>query len=206
MGPTKKLNTFQDLANTWDSEIFQTGAENMFYPKSPIAKEPWKRTQHKEQKACQGEPIGAFPLSQLYDARKIEERRRRLEDAEELNREETGRFESDLDESVELEELPEEFPVVCVSEDWDAAIPNSRERFKGHLTESWRSLRVAIEAHVRNRRAQRIAINKEQRGRYSMRRSRRCADSSADQILVRDLIMSPDCISLPHSDYACPIC
>jgi hypothetical protein len=48
-------------------------------------------------------------------------------------------------------------------------------------------------------------MHKEQRNMYTLWKGMRYADAKSSEIKVRDLVMSLDCLYLPHSHYACPI-
>jgi hypothetical protein len=66
--------------------------------------------------------------------------------------------------------------------------------------------RVAIEAFVRNCRAQWVSMDQSKRALYHAWKITRFQHASSEEIKIRDLIMSMECSHIPHTHYACPIC
>jgi hypothetical protein len=112
----------------------------------------------------------------------------------------------ELNRVLEMEEPPEPLPISCEVADWESEIGNAWLRFTPCLEKSGLNQRVAVESHVRYRRAQWIQMNKEQRDLYTVWKNQRYANARPHQIKIRELIMSPDCPYLPPSHYACPVC
>jgi cytochrome c551/c552 len=126
--------------------------------------------------------------------------------AEERNQEEQARLDHELEAVLDADEPPEPVPAMTEITDWDEDLENTWINFAPCLDKSGLNQRVAVESLVRYRRAQWIQMTKEPRDLYTVWKNQRYATARPDQVRVRDLIMSPDCLYLPPSHYACPIC
>jgi hypothetical protein len=202
-------------------EIFATGSDHRFVLKRPAEEESWKRHKHFEvrddddpayilceevHKAYSGGTFGDSPLHQLYNVHKVEELIERCRAAEERNQEEQEAMDRELDQVLDMEEPPIPVQIAGEVNDWDADIDQQWQRFTPCIEKSGLNQRVTVEAHVRYRRAQWIQMSKEQRDLHTTWKNQRYANAKPDEIKVRDLIMCPDCLHLPPSHYACPIC
>jgi hypothetical protein len=202
-------------------EIFKTGSEHRFYPKEVSEEGSWKRISHFEPRedddtaivlynhvsmTYSGRDFGDFSVHQLLDLSKIQERVERQHLAEELNQEDQERLDHELNTVLDAGEAPEPMPVRTEITDWVLELQNAWINFAQCLNKSGLNQRVAVESLVRYRRAQWIQMTKEQRDLYTVWKNQRYATARPDQVRIRDLIMSPDCLYLPPSHYACPIC
>jgi hypothetical protein len=202
-------------------EIFNTGAEHRFYPKAVAENDSWRRRPHSEPRedddpaqslfdrvnaAHQGEDFPDLIIEQLIDRNKIQAQIDRHRLAEARNHEDEERQDRELDEVLDLDTPPEPVAVNVEVPDWEVELSNMWNNFSGCLSKSGPNQRVAVESLVRYRRAQWTQMSKEQRDAYTTWKGLRYANATPDQIKVRDLIMSPDCLYLPPSHYACPIC
>jgi hypothetical protein len=97
--------------------------------------------------------------------------------ATELRREEKAHLGAQVDEMLDLEQPPEELPAV-----------------------------QEVESHVRNRRAQWVSMNQEKRDLYKLGKTQTFTQHPAEEIKIRDLIMSMECLHVPHTYYAYPAC
>jgi hypothetical protein len=156
--------------------------------------------------AYQGGDFPDLVASQLIDMRRIQAQIERLYLPEERNQEDEERQDRELDEVLDLYTPPEPVAINAEVSDWDQEVANMWNNFSGCVSKSGLNQRVAVESLVRYRRAQWTQMTKEQRDAYTVWKNQRYATAQADQIEVQDLIMSPDCLYLPPSHYACPIC
>jgi hypothetical protein len=136
----------------------------------------------------------------------VEELIERQRLAEDRNHEDREALDRELDLVLNLDEPLIPADIAEEVNDWDKDIEQQWQKFVSCIGKSGLNQRVAVEAHVRYRRAQWIQMNKEQRDLYTTWKSQRYSNAKPEEIKIRDLIMSPDCLHLPPSHYACPIC
>jgi hypothetical protein len=80
-------------------------------------------------------------------------------------------MEVQVDRMLDFEEPPEELPAVQEVANWDTEIENEWLKFREILPLSGLQQRVAIAAHVRNRRVQWVSMNQEKRDLYNLWKS-----------------------------------
>jgi hypothetical protein len=121
--------------------------------------------------------------------------------------EESQHFHRRLDHQLCPEKEPEELQPVMEADSWSAEVDNAWTNFSEILQKTGLQQGVEIEVFVRNRRALWVAMDAEKRDRYNQGKIERFVQQKdPHQILLRDLIMSTQCLHIPHSHYACPIC
>jgi hypothetical protein len=203
-------------------EIFDTGNEHRFVLKSPIIEDPWRRAKHFEDEEIddpaatlfrdaaqvyqKAEAMTIHSLDLLFDFNKIEERLRRREEAAKLRREDHAYLERRVEGMLDFEAPPDIPTAVEEVDDWNSEIQNAWFRFSDNLQKSGLQQRVAIESFVRNRRDQWMSMNQAKRDLYTTWKIEKFGRAKADQILIRDLITSMECLHIPHTHYACSIC
>jgi hypothetical protein len=106
-----------------------------------------------------------------------------------------------------LEKEPEELQPVAEVDNWNSEIENAWTNFSEILPKSGLQQRVEIEGFVRNRRAQWVAMDQTKRELYNQWKIEKFVQQKdPEQIRLRDLILSMQCLHIPRSHYACPIC
>jgi hypothetical protein len=195
-------------------EIFDTGEEDRFSPKRVTEEEARKRKMGGEEETeddpagllfqevakvyQRGENVSGFPLNQSFDTTKIEMRIQRKDLGEEKNRGDQQRLERDVDGMIDLEEPLVEFSAVQEVTNWDVEFQNAWYGFRDVPKKSRLTQPVTVEAHVRNRRAQWIGMKQEKQELYTTWKAATFAQRKADDIRVRDAIMSMECLHLPQ--------
>jgi hypothetical protein len=201
------------------SEIFDTGFEHRFVPKPTLETESWARFVEIEEEFDNepvmmlfreisrvyrdGQPAIDLPLEQLFDFRRIQALAQRREEMDDVEEEQFTHFERRLAHQLTLEQEPEELQPVAEVNDWGAEIANAWTNFSEILSKPGLQQRVEIEAFVRNRRAQWVAMNQEKRELYNQWKIQTFVQQRDPNLIrLRDLIMSMQCLHIPHSHYA----
>jgi hypothetical protein len=247
----KHLNTHADLVNSWANrdwhqytgdfwgpifanlkegggwltleEIFDTGYEHRFVPKSLTEEESWERQidvqdQQNDDPAIMlykegarvyrdGVPAIPIPINQLFEferARAIEENRH---ERHSRTSDEDRDFHQRLEHQLSLEREPETLLPEVEVDNWSAEVENAWTNFSEILQKSGLQQRVEIEAFVRKRCSLWVAMDAGKRELYHQWKIEKFVQQKdPHQILLRDVIMSMQCLEIPHSHYACPIC
>jgi hypothetical protein len=204
-------------------EIFSTGFEHRFVPKPPTETESWARFVEVEEEEDNepammlfrevsrvyrdGQPDIDLPPNQLFDFRRIRVLAQKQHEIDEVEDDQYNHFDLRLSHQLTLEKEPEELQPVAEVDNWDAEIANAWTNFSEILRKSGLQQRIEIEAFVRNRRAQWVAMDQEKRNQYQQWKLEHFVQQKdPDQIKLRDLMMSMQCLEIPHSHYACTIC
>jgi hypothetical protein len=164
-------------------EIFDTGFEHRFVPKPPTETESWARFVEVEEEEDNepalmlfrevkrvyqdGQPAIDLPRDQLFDFRRIQARGQKRQELDEIEEEEFIHLDHRIAHQLTLERGAEELQPVAEVDDWNAELENAWTNFSEILPKSGLQQRVEIEAFVRNRRAQWIAMDQTQRELYN---------------------------------------